>query len=97
MDKPSERFRVLGASPETEETGIRLVLDKYGEVVDARKGLISPKKLPGCSNGIWCIKMILEKDQVLPPFLIMNDEEGEVWQLSTGDITSVYWKCGAVG
>ena len=58
MDKPVERFRVLGASPETDEAGIRLVLSKYGEVLDAKKGLISPKKLQGCSNGIWTLKMI---------------------------------------
>ena len=95
MDKPVERFRVLGASPETDEAGIRLVLQKYGDVLDAKKGLISPKKLPGCSNGIWTIKMILEKDQVLPPFLIMK-EEGEVWQLATGEL-SVCWKCGIAG
>ena len=74
---------------------MRLVLSKYGDVLDARKGLISPKKLPGCSNGIWTVKMILDKDQVLPPFLIMK-EEGEVWQLATGEI-SVCWKCGISG
>ena len=95
MDKPVERFRVLGASPETYEDGIRQVLQKYGEVLDAKKGLISPKKLPGCSNGIWTVKMILEKDQNIPPFLIMK-EEGEVWQLATGEI-SVCWKCGVAG
>jgi hypothetical protein len=31
----------------------------------------------------------------LPPFLIMKDE-GEVWQLATGE-TSVCWKCGKAG
>ena len=95
MDKPVERFRVLGASPETDESGIRIVLQKYGQVLEAKKGFISPKKLPGCSNGIWTVKMILEKDQSLPPFLIMK-EEGEVWQLATGEI-SVCWKCGVSG
>ena len=39
--------------------------------------------------------MILEKDQALPPFLIMK-EEGEVWQLATGEM-SVCWKCGTQG
>ena len=95
MDKPVERIRLLGASPETDEAGVRLVLGKYGEVLDAKKGLISPKKLPGCSNGIWTVKMILGEDQTLPPFLIMK-EEGEVWQLTTGEI-SVCWKCGCQG
>ena len=37
----------------------------------------------------------LEKDQALPPFLIMK-EEGEVWQLATGEL-SVCWKCGVQG
>ena len=55
MDKPVERFRVLGASPETYEAGIRLILQRYGEVLDAKKGLLSPKKLPGCLNGIWTV------------------------------------------
>ena len=50
------------------------------------KGLISPKKLPGCTNGIWTVKLILEENKLLPPFLIRN-EEGEVWQLATGDIS----------
>ena len=86
---------MLGASPDTDEAGVRLVLSKYGEVIEASKGLISPKKLPGCSNGIWTVKLILEKDQTLPPFLIMK-EEGEVWQLATGEV-SVCWKCGSIG
>ena len=70
-------------------------MGRYGEVLDVNKGLISPKKLPGCTNGIWSVKLILEKDQTLTPFLIMK-EEGEVWQLATGEI-SVCWKCGAPG
>ena len=41
------------------------------------------------------MKIILEKDKFLPPFLIMN-EEGEVWQLATGE-ASVCWKCGQSG
>ena len=70
-------------------------MGRYGKVLDVNKGLISPKKLPGCTNGIWSVKIILEKDQTLPPFLIMK-EEGEVWQLAIGEI-SVCWKCGAHG
>ena len=95
MDKPVERIRVLGASPETDEVGVRSVLGKYGEILDIKKGLISPKKLPGCTNGIWTVKIILQKDQLLPPFLIMK-EEGEVWQLATGEM-SVCWQCGQSG
>ena len=95
MDKPVERIRVLGASPETDEAGVRLVLEQFGEILEARKGLISPNKLPGCTNGIWTVKLILVKNKLLPPFLIMK-EEGEVWQLATGEI-SAFWKCGQPG
>ena len=94
MDKPMERVRVLGTSPETGEAEIRLVLGQYGEIVDAQKGLIS-KKLPGCTNGIWTVKMFLGEGKSLPPFLIMKDD-GEVWQLATGE-ASVCWKCGQSG
>ena len=94
MDKPVERLRVLGVSPETDEKDIRSVLQSYGEIVEAKKGFIS-KKLPGCTNGIWTVKLILNEEKLLPPFLIMK-EEGEVWQLATGEV-SVCWKCGKTG
>ena len=94
MDKPVERIRVLGVSPETDEGGVRSILGAYGEILEARKGFIS-KKLPGCTNGIWTVKLILEEHKLLPPFLIMK-EEGEVWQLATGEV-SVCWKCGQSG
>ena len=41
MDKPVERIRVLGVSPETDEKGVRTVLGVYGEVLETRKGFIS--------------------------------------------------------
>ena len=94
MDKPVERIRVLGTSPETDETGIRKVLGQYGEILDCQKGYIS-KRLPGCTNGIWTVKLLLKAGMSLPPFLIMKDE-GEVWQLATGE-ASVCWKCGKAG
>ena len=94
MDKPMERVRVLGTSPETDVTEVRSVLGQYGEIVEAQKGLIS-RKLPGCTNGIWTVKMFLKEGKSLPPFLIMKDE-GEVWQLATGE-ASVCWKCGGTG
>ena len=46
MDTPVERVRVLGVSPESDEAGLRSVMGRYGE------GLISLKKLPGCTNGL---------------------------------------------
>ena len=94
MDKPMERVRVLGTSPETDEAEIRSVLGQYGEIVEAQKGLIS-RRLPGCTNGIWTVKMFLKEGKGLPPFLIMKDD-GEVWQLATGE-ASVCWKCGGTG
>ena len=72
MDKPVERMRVLGASPETDEVGVKQVLGQYGEVLDARKGLISDKKLPGCTNGVWTVRLILRQDMPLSPFLIIK-------------------------
>ena len=95
MDKPVERIRVVGTSPETDEAGVKFVLGQYGEVLDAKTGYISSKKLPGCSNGIWTVRLILERCKTLPPFLIMK-EEGEIWQLTTGEM-SVCWKCGLKG
>ena len=73
---------------------VRQVLGQYGEILDAQKGFIS-KKLPGCTNGIWTVRMLLKAGMSLPPFLIMKDE-GEVWQLATGE-ASVCWKCGQHG
>ena len=37
MDKPFERVRVLGTSPETDQAGIRKVLGQYGEILDCQK------------------------------------------------------------
>lgn len=73
---------------------MRKVLGQYGEILDCQKGFIS-KKLPGCTNGIWTVKLLLKTGMTLPPFLIMMDE-GEVWQLATGEAT-VCWKCGKAG
>ena len=38
--------------------------------------------------GIWIVKMILERDQALPPFLIIN-EEGEADVFVAGEIIPV--------
>ena len=89
-----ERIRVLGTSPETDEVEMRQILGQYGEILEAQKGLIS-QKLPGCTNGIWTVKMFVFEGKSLPPFLIMKDD-GEVWQLATGE-ASVCWKCGGSG
>jgi hypothetical protein len=37
MDKPVERIRVLGTSPETDQGDVRKVLDKNGEIWTARR------------------------------------------------------------
>ena len=85
---------MLGTSPETDQEGVKKVLGQYGDILDCQKGFIS-KKLPGCTNGIWTVKLLLKAGMSLPPFLIMKDE-GEVWQLATGE-SSVCWKCGKAG
>ena len=41
------------------------------------------------------MKLLLKAGMSLPPFLIMKDD-GEVWQLATGE-SSVCWKCGKAG
>ena len=69
-------------------------MGQYGEILDAQKGFIS-KKLPGCTNGIWTVRLVMKAGVSLPPFLLMKDE-GEVWQLATGE-SSVCWKCGQGG
>ena len=79
---------MLGTSPETDQAGIKKVLGQYGDILDSQ-GYIS-KKLPGCTNGIWTVKLLMKAGMSLPPFLIMKDE-GEVWQLATGE-SSVCWK-----
>ena len=89
MDKPLERVRVIGTSPETNEGDIKKVLGRYGKVLDAQKGYIS-KKQPCCTNGMWTVRLVVKAGMSLPPFLIMKDE-GEVWQLATGE-TSGCWK-----
>ena len=43
MDKPVERIRVLGTSPETNDVGVKQVLGQYGEILEAQKGYISKK------------------------------------------------------
>ena len=37
MDKPVERVRVLGTSPETDEGGIRKILGQYGDILDCQR------------------------------------------------------------
>ena len=39
MDKPVERIRVLGTSPETDEAGIRHVMGQYGEILKNPEGI----------------------------------------------------------
>ena len=50
MDKPVERLRVLGVSPETDEKDIRSVLQSYGEIVEAKRDLF-PKSFLGALMG----------------------------------------------
>ena len=54
---------MLGSSPENDEAGVRSVLEQFGDILEARNGLISPKKLPGCTISIWTVKLILEENE----------------------------------
>ena len=73
--------RLHGVSPESSKQEIESVMNQYGDVLDAEIGYISKKLLPGVTNGTWTVKMILEKDKVLPSFVFMK-EQGEVWQVT---------------
>ena len=68
-------------------------MNQYGDVLDAEIGYISKKLLPGVTNGTWTVKMILEKDKVLPSFVFMK-EQGEVWQVTHENQVNVCLKCG---
>ena len=65
MDKPVMFIRVLGASPLTTKEEIRDVMEKYGEVIEVKKGFLS-KRLPNVTNGTWTVRMVLGVDKTIP-------------------------------
>ena len=64
-------------------------------MLELRRGLLDPKRLPGVSNGTWLVRVrISDPDRPIPPYIIRR-EEGELWSLSFEGRRFVCWKCGS--
>ena len=88
---------MLGVSPETVAEDIKNTFHQVGvgEVVDLRKELLDPRRLPGVTNGTWLVRVrILDADKNIPPYIIRR-EEGELWSLNFEGRRFVCWKCGS--
>ena len=88
---------VLGVSPETTSDDIKYTFLQVGigEVVDLRKGLLDPKRMPGVTNGTWIVRVrISNPNKVIPPYIIRR-EEGELWSLNFDGRRFVCWKSGS--
>ena len=97
LDSNVKIIRLLGISPDTTSEEIRNTFAQVGigEVVDSRKGLLDPKRMPAVTNGTWLIKVrILDPDKPIPPCIIRR-EEGELWSLNFEGRRFVCWKCGS--
>ena len=97
LDANVRFIRILGVSPETTADDIKNTFSEVGigEVVDLRKGLLDPKRLPGVTNGTWMVRVkIHDADKNIPPYIIRR-EEGELWSLNFDGRRFVCWKCGS--
>ena len=97
LDSNVKVIRVLGVSPETSSEDIKSTFSQVGigEVVDLKKGLLDPKRMPGVTNGTWLIRVrISDPNKAIPPYIIRR-EEGELWSLNFDGRRFVCWKCGS--
>ena len=97
LDADVRLIRVLGVSPETAAEDIRDTFNQVGvgEVVDLRKGMLDPRRMPGVTNGTWFVRVrILDADKHIPPYIIRR-EDGELWSLNFEGRRFVCWKCGS--
>ena len=97
LDANVKLIRILGVSPETTSEEIKSTFLEVGigEVVDLRKGLLDPKRMPGVTNGTWLVRVrITDPNKVIPPYIIRRDE-GELWSLNFDGRRFVCWKCGS--
>ena len=97
LDANVRVIRVLCVSPETTAVGIKSTFQQVGvgEVVDSKKGLLDPRRMPGVTNGTWLIRIqILDANKHIPPDIIRR-EEGELWSLNFEGRRFVCWKCGS--
>ena len=80
LDATVKIITVLGASPETTEEEMKsaFIDAGIGEVVEATRGLLDERRLPGVTNGKWKVRVkILDPDRVIPSYIIRK-EEGEL-------------------
>ena len=97
LDASVKVIRLLGVSPESDAEDIRKTFMEVGigDVIDIRKGLLDPKRLPGVTNGSWLARVkILDPNKPIPPYIIRR-EEGELWSLNFEGRRFVCWKCGS--
>ena len=97
LDGTVRVITVYGASPETTEDEIKaaFVETGIGEVIEASRGLLDPKRLPGVTNGKWKVKIKINNPDMKIPSYIIRKEEGELWSLSFDGRRFVCWKCGS--
>lgn len=77
LDANVKLIRVLGISPETTTEDIKETFSQVGigEVVNMRKGLFDPKRMPGVTNGTWLVRIkIIDPDKPIPPYIIRREE-----------------------
>ena len=97
LDAQVKRISLLGAGPETTAEDIKNTFQHLGigEVVESRKGLLDPRRLPGVTNGCWALRVKLtDPDKEIPSYIHRRDE-GETWSLNYDGRRFVCWKCGS--
>ena len=97
LDATVKVITVLGASPETDEEEIKSAFQEagLGEVIEATKGFLDPRRLPGVTNGKWKVRVKIEDPDKQLPSYIIRKEEGELWSLLFDGRRFVCWKCGS--
>ena len=97
LDATVKVITVLGVSPETDAEEIKSAFQEagVGEVVEATKGLLDPRRLPGVTNGKWKVRVKIEDPDKQIPSYIIRKEEGELWSLLFDGRRFVCWKCGS--
>ena len=97
LDATVKVITVLGVSPETDAEEIKSAFQEagVGEVVEATKGLLDPRRLPGVTNGKWKVRVKIEDPDKNLPSYIIRKEEGELWSLLFDGRRFVCWKCGS--
>ena len=93
LEAQVKRIALLGASPETTEEDIKgaFMETGIGEVVELRKGLVDPRRLPGVTDGCWSVRVKLtDPDKEIPSYMHHRDD-GELWSLNYDGKRFVCW------